>query len=327
MQSNHLKFSPLVCSGAIASFVIGVFLCRSPSQGESGVELGLTPAQFSMDAPAAEETSSRQTVLLQSKALNESSGISVSTRDPRIVWTHNDSGGKARIYAFRRDDGQLLAEVDLKGIQALDFEDMCSFSRDGRSYLAIGDVGDNSRKRKSVFIYVVQEPELPNVKADSPKPRRLRTDDIGRLQVTYPDGPVNCEALAYDPIDDVFVLPSKETLRCRWFQVDAADLSGPSELRAKLSKTVLLPLVTGGDISRDGRQFVLSTYGPGCLIRRSSDDEWVTQGEQAWLLFELPHRKQGESICFGESAERLLLTSEFAPTPLFDISTPRVSTP
>ncbi len=260
-------------------------------------------------------------LVFQSKELNESSGIAQLGNH---LWSHNDSGDKPRVFAFGMR-GDLRAEVAIAGAEAIDWEDMCSFSRDGKHFIAVGDVGDNEAKRKSVSIYVIEvSPGLIN---EQPRTfASLSQSAIAILRVTYPDRPVNCEALAYDPLTRSFVLATKETLRCRLFRVDAAILQGEQRVEAELVDTLALPMVTGGDISTDGLRLVLCTYGPGCLIERDAGKAgkpWRTSGENSLKMFELPIRKQGESVCFSSDGKSLYLSSEFTPSPLFCVPLPQ----
>ncbi|MCC7334907.1 MAG: hypothetical protein IT422_07415 [Pirellulaceae bacterium] len=268
-----------------------------------------------------------QPVILQSNELNESSGVA---QVGELLWTHNDSGDRPRLFAFATD-GSLRGQFNIRGARALDWEDICAFSRDGKHYLAIGDVGDNSARRASVTLYVIEAPvELPASNAVE------ELSVLATFEVTYPTGPVNCEALAYDPLSSSFVLATKEILQCRLFRIPAPRLSGVKKVQAELIGELRLPLVTAGDISPDGKQMVLLTYGPGCLLQRTvsqpsesqgSEDtskleDWQTEGDQAVLFFNLPNRRQGESICFSSDGKRLWLTSEFIPTPLFEVPVP-----
>ncbi|MCA9133299.1 MAG: hypothetical protein KDA45_09100 [Planctomycetales bacterium] len=254
--------------------------------------------------------------LLQAPALRESSGLA-EVRGQEL-WSHNDSGDEPRLFVFGQD-GSALGEVHLPEAEAVDWEDMCSFTRDGRQYVAVGDVGDNGATRRYVVLYVIEVP--PRAPAAQP-PAIIQLPLAARVEVTYPDGPVNCEALAYDPRKQVFVLATKELLTCRLFEVDARRLQGTQRLQARQVSQITLPLVTGGDISPDGQLMVLSTYGPGCLIQRGSDGNWQTATESGWQMFELPARRQGESICFSQDGRRLWLSSEFVPTPLYELPVP-----
>ena len=53
--------------------------------------------------------------------------------------------------------GEGRAVVTLLKAQNIDWEDMASFTHEGRHFLLVGDVGD---RRKDYTLYVVTEPEL-----------------------------------------------------------------------------------------------------------------------------------------------------------------------
>jgi hypothetical protein len=178
---------------------------------------------------------------------------------------------------------------------------------------------------------VVQEPTLPpraNQAVAKPSPADTANPPVsapvidlplvGELKFTFPGGPVDCEALAYDSRRQTFVLASKELWRTRLFELDAAPLDLAETRSAKLVGSLMIPMVTGSDISRDGEKLVLSTYGPGCVLRKKTGGTWETQADSVHF-FELPSRKQGESVCFEEDGRKILLTSEFAPTPLYRV--------
>ncbi|GAB5404096.1 MAG: hypothetical protein Aurels2KO_23270 [Aureliella sp.] len=258
---------------------------------------------------------SQSPTLLVCDELTESSGVCVG--ESGVIWTHNDSGGKPVIYGFS-DSGRLLSKVTVNGARAVDWEDICSFRVGKNSYLAIADVGDNLAKRKQVEIYVVPEPKLTGPAPTAPTELSVRC--AVTLSVTYDSGPVNCEAIGYDPVRKTFVLPSKEPTRCQLFEVDAKKLVGRVSATAKATQSLFLPLATGADISPDGQHLVLCSYGPGWLLSRTPDnDQWAIETPK---LFKLPARRQGEAICFTADSRRLLLTSEFAPTPLHSIACP-----
>ena len=138
-------------------------------------------------------------VNLQASELTESSGIAQLGEQ---LWSHNDSGDRPRLFAFDFT-GQPLAQVSIAGATAIDWEDICAFTRDGRSYLAVADVGDNAGQRKLVSVYAI---EFPNEWQNSLDPQQSLTLPVtATFQVTYPTGAVNCEALAYDPLNREFI--------------------------------------------------------------------------------------------------------------------------
>ena len=81
--------------------------------------------------------------IINSNEINESSGLARSHRRPDLLWTHNDSGGETAVYAMTTA-GSLVASVRLNGLAIinLDWEDMTSFTLDGKPYLLVGDIGD-----------------------------------------------------------------------------------------------------------------------------------------------------------------------------------------
>ncbi len=261
---------------------------------------------------------------IENQSINESSGLAFSTRSDEILFTHNDSGDKPRLFAFDRA-GKTVAEISVIGAEALDWEDLCSFQRDGQHWLAVGDIGDNSAKRDHVAIYVFAEPELRE------GTREYHIPLACTLKVRYPRRPTDCEALAYDVVSDNLVLLTKESLGCEIFTVTLPrDFRGVAEVTAKSAGRLTIPLVTAADISRDGQQLVICTYGPVCLMPRNLAD-----GQSPWRFptgaelpfFPMPARKQGEAICFSPDARHLWLTSEHLPAPLIEVQVPQLGPP
>src|SRR5215217_8757126 len=100
---------------------------------------------------------------LKDKSVSESSGLVASRTTPGAYWTHNDSGDGPFIYAFD-PHGDSLGVFRVTGAQARDWEDISigpGPERD-KSYLYIGDIGDNDQQRSEVVVYRVAEPVLNN---------------------------------------------------------------------------------------------------------------------------------------------------------------------
>lgn len=269
------------------------------------------------------------TVVLDSNQVTESSGLALSRVRQDLLWTHNDSGDWPRLFAITQD-GSLEGILDVENASANDWEDMCSFTRDGTKYLAVADVGDNGSSRSEVVIYGMQEPAVP--RRSTRLPTKLSTKPRFELHVRYPDGPVNCEGIAYDPWREQFVLATKETLRSRLFAVAFDPKKGRQDVTAQLIGSIMLPMVTGAAISDDGQLLALSTYGPTCLLRRSGKIDWdkaspEERREAKWYpksaeeleLVPAPARRQGEAVCFDQSSTHLLMTSEGTPMPLWTV--------
>jgi len=276
-------------------------------------------------------------VTLQCPDLKESSGLAVSQHDSQLVWTHNDSGSGPLLYLFDRVQGELRGVFELSGTKAIDWEDMCAFESGGKRFLAIGDVGDNQRRRKQVQIHVMEEPIPPphslysntalsrSAAGKLPSPVILPIRHKLTLEISYPEPAVDCESVAYDHRNSCFLLLTKELFRCRIFRVPLDATTLPSVHSGSLSHTVQcvaehvqtlgIPLATAADICPESHRLAVCTYGPAYMLSWE-EDEW---SEQSMLRVKLPKRRQGEAIAFARP-DTLLVTSEFSPTPLWTVS-------
>ena len=85
--------------------------------------------------------------MIVAKEIPESSGLVKSRAYPNVYWTHNDSGGEARLYALKSNDKEELKVVktlNLLSVNNIDWEDVCI---DQRDFLYVSDAGNNNQKR------------------------------------------------------------------------------------------------------------------------------------------------------------------------------------
>lgn len=267
-------------------------------------------------APAPSEAiryqAGRQVGTLANADVDESSGIACSRRHPGVFWTHNDSGAQPRLYAFD-STGRDLGSMDLAGETAFDWEDMASVVLDGKSYLIIGDIGNNGLNSAVQMIYVVQEPDVDPRRGGGT--RQVPVTQV--INFSYSDDVRNCEALAIDPTTKTFYLASKEKRLSCWIYALPWPENDPKKcFVARPIARLPLPKVTGMDISPDGRRALLVTYGDAYQYVRRAEETWAEAFQRPGTLVELPEREQGESICYGPDGKTLWLTSEKRPTPL-----------
>jgi hypothetical protein len=175
-----------------------------------------------------------------------------------VLWAHNDSGDRPRVFALRQD-GTALGDVDITGAEAVDWEDMAVGPGGGPSpgdALYLADIGDNESVRSTIDVYRVSEPQ---VTASGP----VEVAPAVRLRLRYPDGPHDAETLLVHPRSGELLIVTKH-------------LSGESEVyaarRPAAGATTTLRRVgrlhlglggmaTGGSVSADGRVVVVRTYG------------------------------------------------------------------
>jgi hypothetical protein len=236
----------------------------------------------------------------------ESSGLAVSRRHPGVLWTHNDSGDAARVFAVGRD-GRVVATLRFAGAEARDWEAM-AVGRDDRGgpALFVGDIGDNQGVWPSVTVYRAAEPA------------RLRdaTVPVERYRLRYPDGPRDAEALLVDPGSNRLYVASKEEAGGGLYRAPAELRSDRVNLLRRVGRVP--PLVTDGAFSPDGRLLVLRDYLAAHLYAASG-------GRLATVT--LPLQQQGESVAFSADGRSLLAGSEGGGSEVWRVPVPEAAAP
>ena len=126
-------------------------------------------------------------------SLPEISGMAASTKNPGVLWVHNDKGNPSEVFALDTN-GTLLGTYTLGGVTAVDFEDMAIGTVNGVDYLYIADTGDNNARdgktpvRTTVAIYRVPEPDVSTI------PNGTLTG-VQTLEVEYPGSAYDCVRL------------------------------------------------------------------------------------------------------------------------------------
>jgi len=247
---------------------------------------------------------------LENRRISESSGIAASRRRPGVLWTHNDSGDKPRLYALNRegkDRGTFLAAA----VKARDWEDMCAFISRGTPYLLVGDIGDNARRRDFLTLYLLEEPPL------SRRVARWRQT----VHFRFPDGKYDCEGLGYDTTSgDVLVITKNRGQAARVYRFAWPGKNNTETITAEHIGTLKLTYVTGMDISSAGDRMIVSTYLSAAEYVRGEEETWADALRRKPRIIDLPPRRQGESICYGLDGVTIYVTSEGVPTPLWEVA-------
>jgi hypothetical protein len=268
-----------------------------------------------------------QLATLEERRVKESSGLVASRRSPGLFWTHNDSGDGPFVYAFDRK-GRSRGAWRVEGAQATDWEDMAAGPgpSQGQSYLYAGDIGDNGRAREFVVVYRFPEPEV-SATQDAPAEARP-TQPAEAIRLKYPDGAHNAEALGVHPsTGDIYIVTKANA------EAGVYKLAAPFDPKVvnTLAKVATLrgpdffgTLITGADISPDGRRVALCDYAQGYELTLPAgaavfNEVW----RQTPLALSLGARLQGESVAYRLDGAALLATSEIAPTPLFEVVLPK----
>lgn len=241
-------------------------------------------------------------------AISEASGLIASVSNPGLFWTHNDSGDEARIFLLD-DAARLRAMYYLEGTTAHDWEDIGRITKNGETYLLVGDIGDNLARRPFVTIHAFREPAVR-------ESARAYTDTIGRAAISsyvmkYEDGPRDAEALFYDSADANLYVISKRDLRSGIYSTHLPDQPGDTLL---LRKRGDLPFtfITAADMSPDGSEILIKNLLEIFYWKR-------LRGETTLQMLARPAQKlpykpepQGEAIAFPIDGSGFYTLSERA---------------
>lgn len=263
----------------------------------------------------------KQVGTVQTDQIKEASGIVASRMNPGVLWVHNDSGDSARVYALNTK-GKLLGTYRLKGARCRDWEDIAIGPGPDpkRSYLYIGDIGDNQARYPSITIYRVPEPVVdPN--------RTLGETEIGSgeaIELTYPDGPKDAETLLVDPLNgDIYVI-AKRQLLCRVYRAIHPQ-STTKRTVIKLVTTLPWGFAVGGDVSPDGQWVIVRGPFNASLWRRPKGQElWCAFATKGFKLA-LIREPQGEGICFDADGRGYFTIGEQAHPPIYHFAPARSS--
>lgn len=280
--------------------------------------VGLAFIAFAVSAAAAVPTFTTGVVagVVGDTLISEASGLAASRGNPWVLWTHNDRGDSARVFAIT-ERGALLGEFVLPGVVAEDFEDVaCGPGPEhGVSYLYIGDIGDNSALRSNIFIYRAPEPPVYPAFSNAPLGRALT--NLATLRCVYPDSRRDAEALLVDPVTTSIFIATKDPTT-EIYVIPYAAWFSPSVCTLQLVATLsVISRVTGGDISPDGALIVLRAKDKICAWERQPNESVPAALGRSPHLLPLRAEPQGEAVTFAADNSCYFTVSEGVSQPLY----------
>lgn len=258
----------------------------------------------------------------------ETSGLAISRRNADVLWTHDDSGGAAALYAATTT-GAKIGVLHIQGVKNEDWEDLASFELDGKAWLAIADTGDNDAQRPTVLIHLVAEPSIEQLKAGG----ELSARPARTLRVRYEDGPHDCESIAVDAAGRAIYLLTKRDAVPRLYRVDLAPKDGNAITIARhVAQVSRVPQptkeqrkqknylgrrrgeVTAMDFTADGSAAVVLTYGSLLYYARHSGEPWAEALARDPVQLESTGLLQVEAACFSADGKQIYVAAEATRT-------------
>jgi len=174
--------------------------------------------------------------------INESSGLVASRQFENVLWTHNDDG-EPLLFAIK-PSGELIRAYRIEGISNNDWEDIAS---DGKQLLIQDNVSGLEKSNRGL-IHILQEPnpyEDDSVVVQS------------SIEFQFPISGEDIESLIVN--DDGIYLVSKpwDDSFPRVYKLDS--LTDGTYAR-RIMDLPALAMITGGDISDDGKRIALASY-------------------------------------------------------------------
>jgi hypothetical protein len=258
----------------------------------------------------------RETPRVEASEVNEASGLASSPTHPGWIWTLNDSGGKPFLHLLDANGGN-RGKLRIHGAENFDWEDLASFSRNGKSYLLIADTGDNTTQRDFCTLFIVREPALPS----SDQRLDAQATPSWQIRFRYENGPRDCEAVAVDATRGIILLITKRTQPPEIHQLPLTPSKNPSILTTRRVGNLLLnaPITslipfasqpTGLDLSPDGSLAAVVTYHSVFIYPRTHGQDWATAFSKQPVTLKRHRLAQAESVAFSSDGNEILTLSE-----------------
>lgn len=263
-----------------------------------------------------------ETGTIAHEPVNEASGLAASWRHKGLWWTHNDSGGHAKLFLME-SDGSHVATVTLAGVERpKDWEDVavgpCQ-KGSKKSCVFVADVGDNGVNRDKVVIRRFEEPALPKE-----RPADISVKATTPIWFTYPGGARNAETVMVHPKTSAIYLVEKTSQRDPGVY-RLANKKAPEKKPALAVEVGQLrfgaqsgfgKMITAGDISPDGTEFTVRTYLLAyTFCAKGKDLEAAVKA--APVTSHPPFMIQSEALGYDREGTSIWITSERRPSPIY----------
>lgn len=327
---RRTAFVPFVI--ALLLFTCVVVGCKSPFasrnvRSESTEAASKKNSKTGKGEGRGDSTSSKIVGRLEDASIDESSGLVASRQNPGLYWTHNDSGDDPLIFALDRQ-GKKRGVWRVQGAKGRDWEDiaMGPGPERGRSYIYIGDIGDNNYSRREIIIYRLPEPLIEAGDAASSRKNPRLTETAEAIRVQYPDETHDSEALLVHPkTGDIYLATNTSDSASVIYKLTSPYSNTETNKLARVGEVdignLLGAMITGGDISPDGKRVVLCDYLSGYELSLDEDStpNFDTIWKQPVVNIPLGLRQQGEAVCYRLDGAAVLATSEGRHAPVIEI--------
>jgi len=241
---------------------------------------------------------------LKNSKIEEASGLASSEVNRGMLWTHNDSGNPAEVYLVD-ENLKINLTCKLEGIRNRDWEDIAvgPGPDSTKSYVYVGDIGDNFGRYNYKMIYRFEEPAFdPNVSS-------LNITDFDTIVFELPDERKDSETLLVNPVTHEIFIVTKRDDPVTVYKIGSTDIESDTVQASKIGN-IDLTFIVGGSFSHDGKE----------LILKNIDNVYYWQIAAGETMKEIIQRKpkvlpykrepQGEAVTFKADGSGFYTISE-----------------
>jgi hypothetical protein len=202
----------------------------------------------------------------------EASGLIASRQNPGVLWSHNDSGYPGTIMALSTN-GTFLGQWSMLNLPyGGDFEDIAIGPGPNPQYhyIYLGDIGDNFSTRSSIHVYRFPEPSAYDFQGSANVYDYV--PEWQDIELIYPDGPHNAEAMLVDPITGDLFIFTKLTNSADLYRVTRDEMTHPWPATLTYMRSISFQKISAADISADGGLIAVRRGTKGSLWTRGAND-------------------------------------------------------
>jgi hypothetical protein len=231
--------------------------------------------------------------------IEEASGLAESKRNPGHLWTIQDKGNSNILYLIDAGNGDLVAEYKILGTTNRDWEsiEISGGPEAGKSYLYIGDTGDNDMVYEDYTIYRFEEPKFE----ENHRNQLIEIEtQVDKVVFDFAKKSHDVETLLVDPFTNDIFLVTKRDLYSLLYTLPFPQ-STAKKTSAVLSGTFSFRFATAGCVSEDGNEVMIKTYDRIFYWKRSSGQSFQDLLGTVPSLAPYEREAQGEAVCFSSS--------------------------
>jgi len=249
---------------------------------------------------------------IRNNKIKEASGLAHSIMNSNSLWVHNDSGDGPFLYLISTIDSKYYGNIKIKGIKNEDWEDLAigpSILDEDSSFIYIGEIGDNKKKKKIKKIYFFKEPKITDFS------KTIEIDDFYTIRFSTDKKIEDFETLMIDPNSkEIFIVSKSKKNKQKIYKIKTKNIDLNKIQVAK--KILSLDFksyngkITGGDISYNGNECLIKTYDNIFYWKKKHDQKWENIWGSSPTILNYNPEPQGEAICWSLDSQSYFTLSE-----------------